>query len=163
MSRPLRTLTATAIALGLLAGPSLAQTKPGMPAPAPRAAAPVAPAAASPTPGSEEWLRQRGESYHSAPESEQDPAEVATTAKLNAEIAARNEAAAALERDERAGQSRAQANYEEDVADAERAQRQWEADTAAAQARYERERAAYEAAVQACERAGGRNCRSPGK
>ena len=159
MSR-LRTLTVTAVALGLMVGPSLAQTKPGMPAPAPQATAPATPA---PAQGSEEWLRQRGESYHSAPESAQDPEEVATTAKLNAVIVDRNAEADALDQDQRNEHDRAQANYEADLVQSERARQQWEADNAAAQERYAREQAAYEAAVRSCERAGGRNCRSTGK
>lgn len=161
MSR-LRTLTVTAIALGLMVGPSLAQTKPGMPAPAPQATAPTT-AAPAPAQGSEEWLRQRGESYHSAPESAQDPEEVATTAKLNAVIVDRNAEADALDRDQQNEHNRAQANYEADLIQSERARQQWEADNAAAQEQYARERAAYEAAVRECERAGGRNCRSTGK
>ena len=170
MSRRLHILTATAVALGLMVEPSLAQTKPGMnaPTPAPQAAQTASPAATpAPTPGSEEWLRQRGESYHSAPESAQNPNEVEATVKLNARIADRNAAAESLESEQRAEYQRAQAAYEADLAEAERARRQWEADTAAAQAaaaeaqaRYERQQAAYEAAVQVCERAGGRNCRS---
>ncbi|MDI6625516.1 MAG: cell wall hydrolase, partial [Brevundimonas sp.] len=76
------TLTA-ALALALAAAPVMAQTAP--------------PAAANAQPGSEEWLRIRGEMYNRAPDSEQDPAELAATARLNAEIAARNAAAAEAE------------------------------------------------------------------
>ena len=85
------TLTA-AMVLGLAAAPVAAQT-----APSPQA---------SPTPGSEAWLRLKGETNRQAPDSRQIPAEVAETARLNAEITARNTAAAEAE-------ARAQAEYEE--------------------------------------------------
>src|SRR5690606_13665798 len=68
-----------AAAVAMAAAPALAQTAP------------------SPDPGSEAWLRMRGEMYSRAPDSEQDPAEVAATARLNAGIAARNAAAAEAE------------------------------------------------------------------
>ena len=87
---------AAVTALMLAAAPVVAQTTPAQ-APVQRTTpqqtiAPSAPAS-SPTPGSEEWLRLRGESYSAAPEVEQDPTEVAETIRLNAGIAARNEAA----------------------------------------------------------------------
>ena len=87
-------LAATAVLL-LAAAPAAAQTTPPQ-APVqktgPQTTAP-APPVASPAPGSDEWLRLRGESYSAASDAEQDPAEVAATARLNAEITARNAAA----------------------------------------------------------------------
>lgn len=153
-------LTACLAAL-TFAAPVLAQTKPGVQAPSSSAkAAPAAPAA-----GSEEWLRQRGEAYHSAPESAQNPAEVAETGRLNAEITARNEAAAALEAEQQAEHARAEARYRQDVEEADAARRQWEADKAAsdaAQAEWQRSREVWENMVRACERSGRRDCRPAG-
>ena len=113
------TLTA-AMVLGLAAAPVAAQT-----APSPQA---------SPTPGSEAWLRLKGETNRQAPDSKQIPAEVAETARLNAEITARNTAAAEAE-------ARAQAEYEEanaawraEVARLEAERARWEANNAAAAA-----------------------------
>ena len=84
---------ACAVALTLAAAPVLAQQA--------KTVAPVAvPQQAQPAVGSEEWLRQRGESYSAAPDSEQDPAEVEATSKLNTGIAA--EAAAAERADAQA-------------------------------------------------------------
>ena len=81
--------------LTLAAAPALAQTtRPQAPVQRttpPQITPPAAPAA-SPAPGSEEWLRLRGETYRAAPEAEQDPAEVAETSRLNAAIVARNNA-----------------------------------------------------------------------
>ncbi len=111
-------------------------------------------------PGSEEWLRQRGESYHRAPDAEQNPAEVAATVQLNAEVAARNAAAAQTEAEAQAAWESEDAKWRAEAAAAETARAQWEADVAAAeaaQAQYERERAAWEAAVARC-RASGRRC-----
>jgi hypothetical protein len=75
--------------LTLAAAPALAQTtRPQAPVQRttpPQITPPAAPAA-SPAPGSEEWLRLRGETYRAAPEAEQDPAEVAETSRLNAAI-----------------------------------------------------------------------------
>lgn len=163
MFRP--AVAALIVSLGLsVAVSTAAQDKPGMaPAPAPKAP-PTQSGSVAPEPGSEEWLRQRGESYHSAPESAQDPAEVEATGRLNAEIVASNAAAASLESEEQAEYDRAQANYQEDLADAEAAQRQWEADKAAADAAHAewvRAREVWENMVRACERSGRRDCRPP--
>ena len=135
------TLTA-AVALTLAAAPVLAQTAP------------------SPTgvqPGSEEWLRLRGEMYNRAPDSEQDPAEVAATARLNAEIAARNAAAAEAETEALASFEDSNAAWRAETARLETERVQWEANAAAAnaaQARWERETAAWEAEMAACRRSG---------
>lgn len=145
----MRHLTLTAAAALLLAtAPVLAQTTPPQ-------------AAARATPGSEEWLRLRGETYHAAPDSKQDPAEVAETARLNAGIVARNAAAEEAEARVSATFEADEARYREEAARIETQRAQWEADNVAAQAaqaRYEQERAAWEAAVAACERAGRRPC-----
>jgi hypothetical protein len=134
-------LTLTAVAMIALAAPVLAQTPPG----------------------SDAALRQRGEAYHRAPDSEQVPAEVAATARLNAGIASNNAAAASVEAEALAEYERANARWQADTAGLEAREAQWEADKAAAeaaQARYERERAAWEAEMAACERAG-RVCMTP--
>ena len=110
-------------------------------------------AAAPQDPGSQEWLRMRGETYHRAPDSEQNPAEVA----------AGNAAAAKAEADAQAAYDASNARWRAEVAAAETARAQWEADAAAAeaaQARYERERAAWEAEMARC-RASGRICVTP--
>ena len=153
-------LTACLAAL-TFAAPVLAQTKPGMQGANPAVQAP----APAPTQGSEEWLRQRGEAYHSAPESAQDPAEVAETGRLNAEITARNEAAATLDAEQRAEHERAEARYRRDMEESDAARRQWEADKAAsdaAQAEWQRSRDVWENMIRACERSGRRDCRPAG-
>lgn len=151
-------LAATAIVL-LAAAPAAAQTTQPQ-APVQTTTAPTtAPAtpAASPTPGSETWLRQRGESYSAASDAEQDPAEVAATIRLNAEVAARNEAARQSEIEGTTTWQAEDARWRAETARLETRRAQWEADAAAAEAarvRYERDQAAWEAAVAACERSG---------
>jgi hypothetical protein len=115
---------------------------------------------AEPAPGSPEWLRLRGESYSAAPDSEQDPAEVAATIRLNAGIAARNDAAERAEIEAAAAWEAENARWRAETARLETQRAQWEADAAAAEAarlRYERERAAWEAEIAACRRSG-RTC-----
>ncbi|WP_291838077.1 cell wall hydrolase [Brevundimonas sp.] len=140
-------------ALTMAAAPAVAQ-----------AAKPVAePQAAAPAPGSDEWLRLRGETYHSAPESAQDPAEISATAKLNESIAARNAAAEQAEAADQARFDSETQRWEADSARSSTARVQWEADVAAAnaaQAQWERDRAAWEAEVAAC-RASRRPCITP--
>ena len=138
------TLTAAAV-LTLAAAPVLAQT---------------APSPTSAQPGSEEWLRLRGEMYSRAPDAEQDPAEVAATARLNAEIAARNAAAAEAEAGAMAAFEDRNAAWRAETARLETERAQWEANDAAAraaQAQWEREQAAWEAQMEACRRSG-RDC-----
>ena len=135
------TLTAAAV-LTLAAAPVLAQT---------------APSPTSAQPGSEEWLRLRGEMYSRAPDAEQDPAEVAATARLNAEIAARNAAAAEAEAGAMAAFEDRNAAWRAETARLETERAQWEANDAAAraaQAQWEREQAAWEAQMEACRRSG---------
>ncbi|MDP3803452.1 cell wall hydrolase [Brevundimonas sp.] len=145
-----RLIFAAATALLLAAAPVLAQTTPPQ---APKVQTP----AADPAPGSQEWLRLRGESYSAAPDSEQDPAEVAATIRLNAEIVARNDAAERAEIEGTAAWEAENARWRAETARLETQRAQWEADAAAAEAarlRYERERAAWEAEVAACQRSG---------
>jgi hypothetical protein len=144
-------------ALMLAVAPAQAQTtRPQAPITPQQATTPAQ--AASPAPGSEEWLRQRGESYSAAPEAEQNPAEVEATMRLNAEIAARNEAAERRETEGNAAWQAEDARWRAETARLETQRAQWEADAAAAEAarlRYERERAAWEADLAACRRASG--------
>jgi hypothetical protein len=129
-----------AAALTLAGTPVLAQTAP-----------------AAPQPGSEEWLRLRGEMYKRAPDAEQDPAEVAATARLNAEIAARNAAAAEAETEAMDAFEARNANWRADTARLETERVQWEANAAAANAareQWERDNAAWEAGMEACRRSG---------
>jgi hypothetical protein len=154
----IRFTPAAVAALILAATPVLAQTtRPQAPVqrPIPQLTTPPAAPAASPAPGSEEWLRLRGESYSAAPEAEQDPAEVAETVRLNAAIAARNNAAERREIEGTAAWQAEDARWRAEVARLETQRAQWEADVAAAEAarlRYERERADWAAEVAACER-----------
>lgn len=153
-----RLIFAAATALLLAAAPVLAQTTPPQ---TPRVQTPrVQTPAAEPAPGSQEWLRLRGESYSAAPDSEQDPAEIATTVRLNAEVAARNDAAERTEIEGAAAWEAENARWQAETARLETQRAQWEADAAAAEAarlRYEREHAAWEAEVAACQRSG-RTC-----
>lgn len=143
-------LTATT-ALLLATAPALAQTtRPQTPPAETRSTA-------APEPGSEAWLRQRGESYSAASDAEQDPAEVAATARLNAVIAARNAAAEQIETEAAAAFEAENTRWRAEAARLETARAQWEADVAAAdaaRARYERARTAWEAEMAACRRAG---------
>ena len=128
MIRPtLRTaaVMATGLILVAAAAPTLAQTPPQ-----PESAAELA------------RLQALGETYHRAPDTAQDPDELAdTAAQAEAEARYRAEAAAA---------ATLQANYEADQRTA-----------AAARAEYERARATWEAMIRACEASGRRDCRAP--
>lgn len=141
---------AATTALLLAAVPAFAQTT------SPQTTPQTAPGAAL-EPGSEAWLRQRGESYSAASDAEQDPAELAATARLNAEISTRNAAAEQMEIEAAAAFEAESARWRAEAARLETARAQWEADVAAAdaaRARYERERAAWEAEMAACRRSG---------
>lgn len=143
------TLAAVSVLL-LAAAPGLAQTTAPQTTVSARIQTSTAPA------GSEEWLRQRGESYRAAPDSEQDPAEVAETVRLNADIAARNAAAEQAEAEAAATFERESAQWRAETARLETERAQYEADLAAsnaARAAYERAHAQWEAEVAACERA----------
>ena len=147
MFRPALTLT---LMLGLAAGPVAAS-------------APQEAGQASPAPGSEAWLRLKGETNRQAPDSRQDPAELAATARLNAEIAARNQAAAEAEAEAQVSWEQAEAERREQAARLATERAQWEAANEAnlaAQAQWERDNAAWEARMAAC-RAAGRVCVTP--
>lgn len=108
-------------------------------------------------PGSAEWLQQRGEIYGRASDAEQDPAELAATARLNAEIAARTAAAAEEEAAAAAAFEKQNAQWREETARLETERAQWEANAAAANAareQWERDNAAWEAEMAACRRSG---------
>lgn len=139
----IRSSLIAAAALMLAGAPVVAQTAPKTPAPAET--------------GSQEWLRQRGEQYHRAPDAEQNPAEVAATVRLNAEIAARNAAAANAEAEAAAAFEASNADWRAETARLETERAQWEANVAAAnaaQAQWERDHAAWEADMAACRRSG---------
>lgn len=141
----IRLILNAAVAVTLVAAPAVA------------GAAPQTPPAARVEPGSDQWLRLRGEAYDRAPENVQDPAEVAATARLNADIAARNAAAAEAETEAAASWEEQNARWREEAARLETERVQWEANTAAAnaaQAQWERDNAAWEAEMAACRRAG---------
>ena len=144
-----------ALALGAaLALPVMAQQAKSAPA-----SVQTTTAADSPVPGSEEWDRQRGETYRPVPDSRQDPAELATTSKLNAAMTTRNEEAARTEADIIASNDAAQESWQAQTAQIEADNARIAAENAAAQERYQRDIALYEQSVRACEQAGGRNCR----
>lgn len=147
-------LACAAAVLTLAAAPAIAQQAKTV---APMAAPQQAPA---PAVGSEEWLRQRGETYSAAPDSAQDPAEVEATSKLNAGNAAQAEAAERADAEARAAFEAENQRWREQQARSSTARAQWEADVAAAdaaRARWERERAQWEAEIAAC-RATNRAC-----
>ncbi|MDT4865205.1 hypothetical protein FQZ97_999940 [compost metagenome] len=112
-----------------------------------------------------EMLRARGERYHRAPDSAQDPDEVRRTRALNAEIVAQNDLAENQDRANQAAQAEAQRRYQAEMdltqAEARAASERHEADlraAAEAQARYEREMADWRATVAACERGDRARC-----
>lgn len=154
MTRTPITALALATLLSISALPATAQqTKPA-----------PSPATAAPEPGSEAWLRQRGETYHPAPDSRQDPKEQLETSRLNAAVAEHNAQADQADADNAArhAEETEQWRLERDRIDAEnaRAAAAYATAVAAAEAENRRRIAAYEAAVAECERAGGRNCRA---
>ncbi len=125
LNRPLKSLVAASLALGLMASSSaLAQT-----------AAPSDPVA--------DALRQRGEANRQAPDSVQTPEEQRTTSALNAEILDQNDLAEMEERARLADYAKAQADYlaelERVAAENERIARE----TAEHEARYKAEMEAH--------------------
>ncbi|MET4682243.1 cell wall hydrolase [Brevundimonas faecalis] len=154
--RSIRTVAALAL-VAALAGPlaSQAQTKP------PKSTAQTAPAA-DPV---GDLLRARGERYHRAPDSAQDPDELRRTQALNAEITAQNDLAENEDRANAAAFAKAQAQYQAELeqadASARAAQERHEADlrtAAEAQAAYDRQMADWRATVAACERGDRARC-----
>lgn len=112
-----------------------------------------------------DMLRARGERYHRAPDSAQDPDEVRRTQALNAEIVAQNDLAENQDRANQAAQAEAQRRYQAEMeqtqAEARVANERYESDlraAAEAQARYEREMADWRATVAACERGDRARC-----
>lgn len=125
LNRPLKSLVAASLALGLMASSSaLAQT-----------AAPSDPVA--------DALRQRGEANRQAPDSVQTPEEQRTTSALNAEILDQNDLAEMEERARLADYAKAQADYQAELervaAENERIARE----TAEHEARYKAEMEAH--------------------
>lgn len=125
LNRPLKSLVAASLALGLMASSSaLAQTA--------AQSDPVADA-----------LRQRGEANRQAPDSVQTPEEQRTTSALNAEILDQNDLAEMEERARLADYAKAQADYQAELervaAENERIARE----TAEHQARYKAEMEAH--------------------
>ena len=109
----------------------------------------------------EELLRARGESYHRAPDSDQDPEEVRITRALNDEIAARDTLAENQERADREAADAAQARYDREMAaaDADRARYEESLRSAdEARRRYELELADWRATVDACRRGDRTRC-----
>lgn len=158
-TRPAVRLTTAAAVLALIAGSALAQT-------APR------------TPAVEAQLRARGEQYHRAPDSRQNPAEVSVTQRLNADVVLRNEQAdraddvtRAHNAEEEAAYRADRAEYREQVADtrAENERREIDATIDAGsraefnadqQARYEKAMADWRATTRACETGDTARCRA---
>lgn len=136
LNRPLKSLVAASLALGLMASSSaLAQTA--------AQSDPVADA-----------LRQRGEANRQAPDSVQTPEEQRTTSALNAEILDQNDLAEMEERARLADYAKAQADYQAELervaAENERIARE----TAEHEARYKAEmEARYKAEMEAHARA----------
>lgn len=150
-----RRLAVSLAGLALAAAvPALAQVKPSTPPVEPDPYAATDPYAPPPPPPTvEDMLRARGEAYHRADDSEQTPEELARTQALNAEIAARNDAAAKAEAEALARYDADQARYQEDAARAEAERLNYEANVRAAeaaQAQYERDQAVWEERVRAC-------------
>ena len=158
-----------------VAAPALAQTAAQTPTPATTPATPqtgarivakaIDPYAPTDPVELEAWLRARGETYHRAPDAQQDPTELAQTASLNAEIAARNDRAEAQDKADLAAHEAATAKYEAAVSAAASAaataQANYEADlraAQAAQAQYERDQADWRRRVAACQAGDRRAC-----
>jgi len=147
-------LTAAAVAV-LLAGSALAQT-----APQPMPQDPQ-------SPEMQAYLRARGEAYSRAPDAEQNPAEVATTAKLNATVAAHNDDAERSEQESQAAHDAAVADIDARTRDEDAryatARAEYEANVRAAEAAradYDRAMATWEGMIRACEASGRRDCRA---
>jgi len=144
------TLLAVALSTALsasLATPTLAQT------PMPAQAAPSDPVA--------DLLRSKGERYHRAPDSAEDPDELRRTQALNDEIVAQNDLAENEDRANAAAHAKAQAAYQAELEAAEVERQRHEADVktaAQAQADYERQMADWRATVAACERGDRARC-----
>ncbi len=152
----IRTALTVAAAATLLAGAALAQT-----------ASKTAPHDPQ-SPDMQAYLQARGETYSRAPDSEQNPAEVATTAKLNASVVAHNDDAERSEQESQAAHDSAAARIDAEARDQEAryatARAEYEANVRAAEAAradYDRAQATWEGLIRACEASGRRDCRTP--
>ena len=149
-ARPHRAALLAAALSVVLAAPALAQTP-----------APARPAQAAPSDPVGDLLRSKGERYHRAPDSAQDPDELRQTQALNAEIVAQNDLAENEDRANAAAHAEAQARYQAELDAAEADRQRYEAEARAieeAQARYERAMADWRATVAACERGDRARC-----
>lgn len=145
----------TAAAAALIAGAAFAQTAPKATPEDPR------------SPDMQAYLQARGETYSRAPDAEQNPVEVATTAKLNATVAARNDDAERSEQESQAAHDSDAARIDAEARDQEAryatARAEYEANVRAAEAAradYDRAQATWEGLVRACEASGRRDCRA---
>jgi|GEM_PF-1173514 len=137
LNRPLKSLVAASLALGLMASSSaLAQT-------AAQTGAQTAAQTAAQSDPVADALRQRGEANRQAPDSVQTPEEQRTTSALNAEILDQNDLAEMEERARLADYAKAQADYQAELervaAENERIARE----TAEHEARYKAEMEAH--------------------
>lgn len=149
-ARPHRAALLAAALSVVLAAPALAQTP-----------TPPRPAQATPSDPIGDLLRSKGERYHRAPDSAQDPDELRQTQALNAEIVAQNDLAENEDRANAAAYSEAQARYQAEMEAAEADRQRYETEAGAigeAQARYERAMADWRATVAACERGDRARC-----
>lgn len=149
--------TLTCLAALSVAGAAFAQTVPQVP-PVSTTSSDMPTTQVTPTPdapGTAAMLRAKGEAYSRAPDSEQNPAEVATTARLNTEVAAGNAAAAQAE-------TAAVVDYKTEASAAATADAQYDAEMQAimeARANYDRARTTWEGLIAACEASGRTDCR----
>lgn len=153
--------TLTCLAALSVAGAAFAQAVPQVP-PVSTTSSDMPTTQVTPTPdapGTAAMLRAKGEAYSRAPDSEQNPAEVATTARLNTEVAAGNAAAAQAE-------TAAVVDYKSelsaDASAAATADAQYDAEMQAimeARANYDRARTTWEGLIAACEASGRTDCR----
>ena len=143
-----------AAVLALIAGSALAQTQ-----------------GQTPSPAVEAQLAVKGEQYHRAPDSAQNPAEVSATQRLNTQVAAQGDLAAQQNRAAAVEARVDRAEYREAVADsrAEAERQQVDASinaqsraefNAEQQARYEKAMADWRATVRACETGDTARCRA---
>ena len=140
------------LVLAALAAPASAQTTTA-PRPAQAQAQPADPVA--------EMLRSKGERYHRAPDSTQDPDELRQTQALNAEIVAQNDLAENEDRANQAAHAEAQRRWQSEMDRVRAAREQYEADLRVAdeaKARYDRDMADWRATVAACERGDRARC-----
>ncbi|WP_303713544.1 cell wall hydrolase [Brevundimonas naejangsanensis] len=157
-ARVLPQTLALTLALSALAAPAGAQST------APRADQPQA-QAQTPSRDHVAEMLIKGERYHRAPDSKQDPDELRRTQALNAEIVAQNDLAENEDRANQTAQAEAQRRWQAELdqteADARAARERHEADlrvAGEARARYDREMADWRATVAACERGDRARC-----